>query len=292
MKVYLFLSIILALLVLTDRSQAQHPIDIQKLTASGHYYEALVLFEKLPERRVTPEAIESAARSAWGLSLLDKATSYLDQLLREESLSNEKRAKILSMRAMIELHGKKPRVAILFGERAQELLPSATELRGSILMLLGDAHSALDQFGAARGFYLQAFDEVSEELIADTAFRIAEVERHLGNLEEAISFYRKVPVSHERAPEAMRALSEVALQLKDYGGVRVWLTKGRELYPDYFLDSWVEYALGRSAFELDEIRALKKIRQAAAEKYPLSDSWITLLNALAESAEWNTLLKN
>ncbi|MGA1191486.1 MAG: tetratricopeptide repeat protein [Bdellovibrionota bacterium] len=292
MKVYLVLSFLLALVLVTSRSEAQHPIDIQKMTAAGKYYEALSLFEQLPERKVTIEALEAAARSAWGLSLLDRASTYIDRILLDETLSGERRAKSLFMRAMIELHADKPRVAILFADRAKALIQSPTELRGSILMLLGDAHISLAQLGPAKANYSDAFEEVSEELIAEVAFRLAEVERKLGNLEEATDFYRKVPVSHERAPEAMRALSEVSLQAKDYTGVQLWLTKGRELYPDHFLDSWVEYALARSAFEMDDLRTLQKIREAATEKYPTSDSWITLLHALAEKAEWNILLQN
>ncbi|MCB0329531.1 MAG: hypothetical protein KDD70_07705 [Bdellovibrionales bacterium] len=268
---------------------AEHPIEVQRLTANGKYFEALTLYEQLPRRTVNSEATEAAGRSAWGLGMSERAAEFFDTVLRDESLSATKRARLLLMRGTIELQEHRPRVAILFAERAYEQLTEPTKLRGAVLLLWGDAFAQLKTYGPARKKFEEAIEEISHELVPEVALRLAIAARALGETDAALAYLRKVPVSHSRAPEAIRALAELSLEREDYPAVHAWLQRGVELYPDSFLDSWVQYALVRAAAAAGEYGEVRKLREEALKNYPPSDSWVSLLEAIAEKAEWNHL---
>ncbi|MCB0321480.1 MAG: hypothetical protein KDD60_11190, partial [Bdellovibrionales bacterium] len=103
---------------------------------------------------------------------------------------------------------------------------------------------------------------------------------------QAVNFYRKVPVDHERTSEAIRGLSEIAFVQGHSEQVEFWLQRGRKDYPSKFLDSWVDYALARVALQTGDSKKAWKIRHEAENRYPPSDPWLTLLQASLESFEW------
>ncbi|MCI5065372.1 hypothetical protein MRY87_06575 [bacterium] len=267
---------------------AEHPIEVQRSTANAQYFEALTLYEKLPRRTLTPATVEAAAKSAWGLGLAEQAIEHLEQLHRHDDFSPEKKARLHLMRGTIELQEGRPRIALLAAERAFQHLPEPSQLRGAVSLLWGDAFAFLQQYGIAEKRYREALEEVAYEIVPDVAYRLGGVYRKLGDTTKAIDAFKNVPVSHERAPEAIRSLAQLSLQEKDYPALQLWIERGKELYPDRFIDSWSEYALGRAAAEQRDLSALREIRLNALKKYPPSDLWISLLDALAEKAEWNS----
>jgi tetratricopeptide (TPR) repeat protein len=267
---------------------AEHPIEVQRLTAKQQYFEALTHYEKLARRQVTSDVLEAAGRSAWALGLSDQAAEHFDHVLRDETLTESQEGRLLLMRATLELQEDRPRVAILFAERALKRLQKDSKLKGAIRILWGDALSSMEQHGAAKRKYEEAIESVAYELVPEVAFRLGRELRALGEMDRAIEYYRKVPVAHERAAESLRALAEISLEQADYTALDFWLRQGKDRFPDAFLDSWVEYARGRAALGNGDLDELRRVRVEALEKYPPSDSWVTLLDAFAEKVEWTS----
>jgi hypothetical protein len=87
----------------------------------------------------------------------------------------------------------------------------------------------------------------------------------------------------------VRSLGEIALETGDYAAAGFWLRRGREEYPDRFLDSWVDYALVRVAAHDGATDEVREIRTRAEAAYAPSDGWLTLLVAESEAYEWRLL---
>ncbi|RMG40475.1 MAG: tetratricopeptide repeat protein [Candidatus Dadabacteria bacterium] len=265
--------------------QAEHPIDIQRKTAEGNYFDALVSFQSLPRRRLTTGAILAAAKSAWGLGLVGKATEFFEKALADQSLDSTTRARIYLSRGIIEFQEERYRVAMLYAEKAIALL-EAGPLRARSWMLWGESLYQLGSWGAALTKYDRALEEADPTLKGEIHFKYGRCALRLGEQQTAREHFEQVPVDSERTPEAIRYLALIALDLHEYKTGDFWLKKGREEFPEQFLDSWVDYAMLQVAIEQDNIQAVRKIRSAAAKKYPPSDPWFTLLDAAAEIYEW------
>ena len=54
---------LLLILVFPRWTLAQHPVDVQRMTAQGHHFEALTTYEKMPKRRITAGAQFAAANT-------------------------------------------------------------------------------------------------------------------------------------------------------------------------------------------------------------------------------------
>jgi len=266
--------------------QAQHPVDIQKKAAEAQYWESLVEYEKMPRRKVTAEAAVAAAQSAWALSLPERADQEFDLALKDESLGATPRARIYLSKGILAHQEGRSQVAALYAQKTIEVLDSPGPLRARAWLLWGETLSAQGAYGAAREKYQAALAEAGPDDLGEINYFLGECELKLGRLEEARTFLEAVPMHHERTAQAMRLLAQTALESGRYAVAGFWLARGREDYPDSFLDSWVDYALVKVAIaEKDETR-MTALRQQAAQKYPPSDPWLTLLNAAAEAYEW------
>ncbi len=271
----------------TSEAVAQHPIEIERSTAQGDYLQALVAFDKLPSRRATSTSVIAAGKSAWALGLDERAIKEFDKALRDPSLNDVQRGRILLSRGVIEFQEERSQVAALYAEKAVQALVEPSPLRAQAWSLWGDSLAKQNAWGSAEEKYSNAQKETAGDGVIDAHFKLGRCQMHLGKLEEARVNFENVPLQHEHAPAAIRNLALVALEQKRYTQATFWLEQGRQYFADDFLDSWVDYALVVAAANSHDREKVVSIRDAAIKKYPPSDYWFTLLNSAAEAYLWS-----
>lgn len=291
-KVTLLVSALMLVTALNG-AYAQHPSEVQKLTAEGDYMAALALFTKLPKRRATTLSYAAAAKSAWGLSLNDLAEKYYDEAISRSSidkqLSQVDRARIFLSKAMINFQGNRFDLAIENAKRASKLLPTAGPLRAEVHQLWADSLFELNRIAPAEEHYKIALLEGSELDKGELHFKLARVLRKLGQLSQATYEYQSVPVAHPRSAQAIRELISLSLEQSQSEAALMWIAKGRELFPDQFADSWLSFIQGSALAQLGHTKELRSLRSEAEQNFAPSDHYRLLLEASSECFEWKSL---
>lgn len=274
--------------VLVQPAWSEHPIDIERLSARGDHFQALVAFERLPKRRRDADVLFAAAKSSWAIGLVSQARSLFDELLQNKNLIASRKAQIFLARGVIELQEGKDRVAELFAGRTLSVTPHG-DMAVKAHLLAGDALRRLGEYGAAEDHYTRALEGADPSQAIEAHFRLGEVTKKLGDFKEARLHFEQVPLGHERTPEAIRALADLALRTGEFQHASFWLARGRQDYPDEFLDSEVDYRLEQAAAAQGDIKGLTTVWQAVTERYPESDSWASLAGSLYEITLWRTI---
>ena len=272
---------------LVGAAQAQHPIDVERSSAEGEHLQALAEFDRMPARRATSAAIIAAGKSAWALSLPSRAQREFDRALLSPDLDPEQRSRLLLSRGILDYQEGRYQVAGVYAEKAVQLQKEASPLRGQCWLLWGDSLVRLGQQGAAQDKYMQALQESEGDSIPGIHFRLGMTQLSLGRLDEARAEFEQVPLRHEQAAPAIRSLAEIALQQGQYEQAAFWLERGRALFPERFLDSWVDYALVQVAVGNHDKERVRELQVAATKKYPPSDYWYTLLSSAVEAFLWD-----
>ncbi|NLF25317.1 MAG: tetratricopeptide repeat protein [Deltaproteobacteria bacterium] len=265
---------------------AQHPIEVQRKASSGDYLEALALYDRLPRRQITTSATVAAAKSAWALSLPERAVAEFDQALQDKQLGKGERARLLLSRGIIEYQEGHFQVAILYAEKSLKQLKTASPLQAKAWLLWGESLSQLKSYGAAEEKYQKALEASLPAERPEVHYLLGVCQMKLGRLVQARQNFERVPLQHARTADALRGLAELSLQQGQSAQAVFWLNKGRQDYPDKFLDCWVDYILVRAAVEMKDAKQVKLLQAEAQKKYPPSDYWLTLLNAAAEAFNW------
>lgn len=266
---------------------AEHPIDIQRLAARGDYYEALLAYERIPKRVMTSDAVLAAAKSAWALSLPDRAIEEYEHLLAQPGLPITERARIELSRGIIELQEGRPQVAVVYAERAVNRLADPSELRSRIWLLWAESLAAVKSLDMAEDRYTKALEEAAPESRAEIYFLRGQCRMMLGKDFDAVSDLKEVPLHNDRTGASLRYLAQIEYKLNNIQESAFWLETGRKDYPEDFLDSWVDYVLLTNAADEGSILKVRSIREEANKKYPPSDYWISLMEARAEALEWS-----
>lgn len=278
-----YISLVALLMFSPVQSWAQHPIDIQRLAANGQYFEAMVAYLQLPQRRATTESIIAAARSAWGLGLPNRAIEEYDRAMRDEKLGQTERARIYLSRAIIEYQEDRFQTCVLFAERAAGLINTAGPLRSKAWLIWAQALEKMNLHGPAEEQYLKSAEEADPDERAEIYYLLARTQMKLGKSKEASENFQKVPLRSDRTAQSVRGLAEVSLDTQHFDEAEFWLNKGRTDFPDDFLDSWVDYALVRIAISQDKPEKVSSIFTDASKRYAPSDHWFNLLNAAVEA---------
>lgn len=277
---------LISLIFVLSDALAEHPIEVHRASAEGKFYEALKLYESLPRRKRGVEVTLEAAESAWALGLPEKAKELYNELLTQDELTSRKRARIFLARGIIEYQEGSPQTAIVYADRARQHIEADSPEQVKVSLLLGDAYRAAGELGKAREVLEEGLDAANSSERPEIHFRLGLIEKELANYEQAQRHLQAVPVEHARTGKAIRYLAEVTLENGQYDHAKFWLEKGRTEFPREFLDSWVDYALMEVAVQQEDLSAVETIRNEAREKFPPSDSWLTLLEASAERFQW------
>ena len=84
---------------------------------------------------------------------------------------------------------------------------AATSVVGTLIPQESTVQQRLSAYGEAEGKYINALREAPSEEKAEVHFLLGECQRPLGKLDAARENFEKVPLHHERTPEAIRALA-------------------------------------------------------------------------------------
>jgi tetratricopeptide (TPR) repeat protein len=270
---------------------AEHPIDVQRLTAEGDHFKALVLYELLPDRRLGDDTHIAAAKSAWALGLTRQAADLFDSVLRRTTIDDDERARITLSRGILEYQEARYQEAALFAEKAAALLPEKAPLRGRAMLLWGQSLLKAQAYATAEEKLLRALGEVLPSDRPDVALALGTAQIKLGKLTDAERSLKTIPASHAYASEAIRMLASIALQTKQNERARFWIEKGKTAYADAFLDSWADFGLVKVAIEADDLAQARRVVDKASQRFPPSDTWLILMQAALEQAEWNEQAK-
>jgi len=284
----LTLTVLLAL-VTPAKLHAQAAIDVQQKAAEGDYMAALKSYDQMPKRKLTTAAVIAAGKSAWALSLPERAKEHFETALQDETLSDTQRARLYLSRGIIEFQEDKPKVALLFAQKAAGLIKTAGPLRSRAWLLWAQVLSTSKEFGAAEDKFKLAMAEADQQDLAEIHFLLGECELKLGKLDAARENFESVPLNHDRTALTIRYLAQIAVDSGKFSSAEFWLSKGRAEYPDEFLDSWVDYALVQVAISQNDRSKVEELRLQAQQKYPPSDFWLNLLNASAEAFFWKVV---
>jgi tetratricopeptide (TPR) repeat protein len=267
---------------------AEHPIDVQRLSAEGDYFKALEVYERLPDRRLEKDAHVAAAKSAWALGLVRMAADIFDSVLRSDNLESEERSRITLSRGIIEFQEERYQEAALFAEKTVSLLPEKAPLRGRALLLWGQSLIKANEYSNAEDKLWRAFAEAAPADRADVAMSLGAVQLKLGKLSEAQRTLKTIPTDNPQAAEAIRLLANISMQTEQSSRARFWLEKGRNDYSESFVDSWSDYAQMNIALKDGDLARARKIVDQAQKRLPPSDAWLIVMQASLEQAEWNT----
>jgi tetratricopeptide (TPR) repeat protein len=270
---------------------AEHPIDVQKLSAEGDHFKALTMYELLPDRRLDEDTHIAAARSAWALGMTKYAIDLFDTILRGDSLDPDERARITLSRGIIEYQEDRYQEAALFAEKAASQLPERAPLRGRAMLLWGQSLYKARAYSLAEEKLLGALADAAPSDRPDVALSLGNVLMKLGKLSEAEKSLKLIPASHTHAAEAIRMLARIAFLTKQGERARFWIERGRSDYTGAFLDSWADFGLVTVALESDDLPRARSIVERAQKRLPPSDNWLILMQAALEQAEWKGLAK-
>jgi tetratricopeptide (TPR) repeat protein len=267
---------------LSSSAFAEHPIDVQRAAASGHYIQALADYARIPKRRITEDAATAAARSAWALGLPDRALLEFGRAAEMSGGDREKLASHSFSRAIIEYQEGRIQEAAVRALAAYQELKHPSPFRARVLLLLGQSLFQLGRVAQAETRIAQSLVESSEEDRSEIHFALGEARFGLSKFDQAKTNFEAVDLKSERIPFAIRYLARIALEQGKFREAKFWLMKGREEFRDSFLDSWVDYALLQAATHEGSEAEVREVVQKAAERYPPSDPWFTLLQAASE----------
>lgn len=259
---------------------------MQRASARSEHLEALRIYDRIPRKRVTVEAAAAAARSAWALSLPDRAIAEFERAIELSSNDPQATTPLMFSRAIIEFQEARYQEVAIHAEETIEALPQGHPLRSRLFLLWGQSLVAQSNLAQAEQKFERALTEASPGDIPEMNFALATCQRQLGKFFDARKHFEAIPGNNERAPEVIRQMAEMALEARDFATTKKWLTKGRSAFPDAFLDSWVDYALGEVAISEKNKNVVREITKQAVERFPPSDPWLALLQAAAEANEW------
>jgi len=264
----------------------QHSVDVQRHLTKGEYLEALIEYDKMPRRKVDFEASFAAAKSAWALSIPDRAIEEFERSLRLPQLDPFRRAQVLLSRGILEYQEGRSEMASVYAQKVTEMDEVPPSLRARAWHLWGEALMRLALHGAAEDKYLKALSEAAEEDQGEFHFALGKCQLLMGRHEGAKTHFEAVSPKADRYGEALRYLAEIALETRNFDAARAALVKGQEEFSNFFLDAWVDYALLQVAIAKKDVAGVEQISLRANDRFPPSDPWLTLLNAAAEAFRW------
>lgn len=277
---------VISVLVSPGLVMAQHPAEVQKLSADGEHMKALAMFELLPNKKLMTETRIAAAKSAWALGLNRQAAEGFDSVLRDPSISQDIRTRLILSRGVIEYQEERYQEAALYAEKAITYMRESVPLRGRAYLLWGQSLLRTGAYVSAHEKFEKALSDVQPQDRPEAHFALGLVELKLSRYADAQKNLEAIPMDHPRTPVAVRMLAGISLETHQYDRVTFWVEKGKVDYPEAFVDSWGDYGLVQAAIARGDLDEARRVTDIAQKQFPASDSWIILMQASLEVAEW------
>ena len=272
-----------SLFTFMDKVHAQHRAQIESANQRGDHFEALITFDKVSKRKLSADSHLAAAKSAWALSLPDRALSEFDLAADTNQITREQQEQIRFSKAIIHFQEGRADEALMQSQKLSGDLNESSPFRARVLALAAQCLIRMGSKAQAEEKLVQAFVESSYLDRADIAFQLAELQNQLGRWEEAKRYLRTIGFEEERSPEALRLLVQISISLKEFEEAQTWLEKSKEMFPEHFRDAWTYYVSGLLAAQKGDGFKLEEILTEAQQKLAPSDGWLTLLQAEHES---------
>jgi tetratricopeptide (TPR) repeat protein len=265
---------------------AQHSSEVQKLSAEGEHMKALAMYELLPNKKVVTEARIAAAKSAWALGLNRQAADGFDAILRDPTIAPDIRTRLVLSRGVIEYQEERYQEASLYAEKAIGYMQESAPLRGRAYLLWGQSLLRTAAYSSALEKFQKALVDVSAQDKPEAHFALGLVELKLGRYTESQKDLEAIPMDHVRTPVAVRMLAALALETHQYDRATFWIEKGQADHPETFVDSWGDYGLVQAAIAKGNLEDARRVVDRAQKQFAPSDSWLVLMQASLEMAEW------
>ena len=186
-------------------------------------------------------------------------------------------------KAIIHFQEGRADESLMLSQKLLGDLNESSPFRARVLTLAAQSLIRMGSKAQAEEKLVQAFKEASYLERSDIAFQLADLQNQLGRWEEAKQYLRTINFDEDRSPEALRLLVQISISRKEFEDAQTWLSKGQELFPEQFSDSWTYYAAGIVAAQRGDGERLENILTQAKLKLAPSDGWLTLLDAVNES---------
>lgn len=265
---------------------AQHAADVQRLSADGEHMKALAMYELLPNKKLVTETRIAAAKSAWALGLNRQAAEGFDSVLRDPNVSPDIRTRLVLSRGVIDYQEERYQEAALYAEKAISYMRESVPLRGRAYLLWGQSLLRTGAYVSAHDKFEKGLADVQLSDRPEALFALGLVEIKLARYADAQRNLEAIPMDHARTPVAVRMLAGISLEMQQFDRVKFWIEKGKTDYPEAFVDSWGDYGLVQAALARGDLDEARRVTEIAQKQFSPSDSWIVLMRASLEVAEW------
>jgi tetratricopeptide (TPR) repeat protein len=265
---------------------AQHAAEVQQLSADGEHLKALAMYELLPNKKLVTETRVAAAKSAWALGLNRQAAEGFDTVLRDPTIPQDMRTRLILSRGVIEYQEERYQEAALYAEKAISYMLESAPLRGRAYLLWGQSLLRTGAYVSAHEKFQKALADVQQQDRPEAHFALGLVELKLSRYADAQKHLEAIPMDNTRTPVAVRMLAGIALELHQYDRVKFWVEKGKIDYPEAFVDSWGDYGLVQAAIARGDLDEARRVTEIAQKQFAPSDSWVILMQSSLEVAEW------
>lgn len=281
-RMVLFLGLAAGFFLISVTGYAQHPVDVERAFVQQRYFDALVSFRNLPQRRRTGPLERMAIESSWALGLPDQALQeieYLKQNFNQYILENPDVYLVEGI--LLYQEGKwDPAVeALRFVEENRAV---SNDLKGEAFTLHSEIASRKKDYDLAAAMARKALTFLPPEKMGEARLIIAQAEYEQGRLAEAREALLDISPNDRRASQALKLLTKIAVKQESVNEVVLLLTEIRKNHPEFATDSWVDYTEGQLAIAKNDSNHLREILKAVSEHYPESDPWRIMLEAVAE----------
>ncbi len=265
---------------------AESPSAIQQMSADGDHYRAMVAWERSSKRQMTPQAILAAAESSWALGLEAQALDLVSKAVATGQLTKREHARALIMQAVVHRQRGEFDLSYLRASHAREQVTQDDPFAVRAGVILVDVLIEQRKYEQARILAKQTKVYAEPDLKAELTFKEAQAARAREDESGARTLLLEIPRNHGRAAETLRLLSELAVSRGDFNEAKLFLERGREDFPDKFLDSWTLYQLAKASAEMGERNKAEDYIVELQRSFPESDPWRVVAIAYMEQKAW------
>ena len=260
-------------------ANAQHASQVETDQQRGDHFSAMLNFDKIPKRKINPETRVTVAKSAWALSLPEKALYEFEQALVSTELPASEQQIARLSQAIIHLQEQRPDQGLVIARKLAEELPSDSALNAKVQMLIGNCLIAMGLKTQAEEHFALAFTQASYQERSEVAFQLGELLSQLGRWDESESYLKTISQEDDRAIDAQLLLLEINFNNKKYAQAEKYLSEISSSFPESLKTPWIYYVRGSLAVNKNDQELLNEVVRESQNKLAPSDPWLNMLQA-------------